>query len=324
MRKKVTGRPSCLILCLAGCVTVAPGCAVKRWVTGTPAPSVERGNPQYQTEEELLAIVTELQRAADTDTYRFPIPKDVTGANVYKATLARLRDYEAKHPGAYAGLVAFTRARAYEGLREYEQAIAHYHIVSQTSHRLRDEAAQAADILARFQELRQRSLTAPTPSEYLRVLDARINDWQVRRQEVAGTRYEPLARQEEELLDQQKVAFLLVSRHHLEDGNSKVVEAYQQLLAKHRESKNFYRYQLELGDFYFTLAQEYVARNDPETLAFHADTFAELSQAALRLYARVAQVDGMMEKLEAKGKLEALKAYMAQVGQLSLSLPRSP
>lgn len=317
MRRKIAGAPLVVALSL-GCGVVAPGCAVKRWVAGAAAPPAEGRNPQYETEGELLAIVAELRRAADTDTYRFPIPKDVTGANVYKATLARLRDYEAKHPGAYPELVAFTRARAYEGLREYEQAAAQYQIVSQTSHRLRDEAAKAAGILTRFRELRRRPLTAQTPPEYLHALDARIADWQALRQGLAGTRYEPLAREEEELLDQRKLAFLLANRHHLEDGNARVVAAYQQLLAKHQGSKNLYRYQIEFGDFYFALAQEYVAQSGPETLEFHPDTFADLGHAALQLYARVAQVDGVMEKLEAKGKLEALKAYMAQVGQMSL------
>jgi hypothetical protein len=37
----------------------------------------------------------------------------------------------------------------------------------------------------------------------------------------------------------------------------------------------------------------------------------------LRLYAQVAQEDGIIEKLEAKGKLEALEAYMAKIGRLA-------
>lgn len=317
MKYQTAGLRGIVVLFCLSWVAIAPGCAARRWATGTTASPAASENPQYKTEEELLTIVAALQRAADIDTYRFPIPKDVTGANVYKATLARLRDYESKHPGAYPELVAFTRARAYEGLHEYEQAIAHYHLVSQTSHRLRDEAAKAATILARFHALRQ-PLRAETLPAYLQALDARAADWHALRQEVAGTRYEPLAREQEERCDQQKVAFLLVNRHHLEDGTNKVVAAYQHLLSKHHESKHFYRYQIEFGDFYFTLAQEYVSQNGPDTLEFYPDTFLQLSRAALQLYARVAQVDGIMEKLEAKGKLEALKAYMAQVGRTSM------
>jgi len=105
-------------------------------LTGTKGEA--ESNPQYVTEEDLLKVVNEFQRAAAKDTYRFPIPKDVTGANVYKATLTRLQDYEAKHPGAYGEILAFTRGRAYEGLREYEKAIAQYQVVSQSKHALKE------------------------------------------------------------------------------------------------------------------------------------------------------------------------------------------
>jgi hypothetical protein len=295
------------------------GCAVQRWFSSAPAPHEERAsNPQYVTEEDLLKIVAELQRAANRDTYRFPIPKDVTGANVYKATLLRLRDYETKHPGAYPEIVAFTRGRAYEGLREYERASAQYQIVSQTRHRLNAEATKAIEVLTHFQEIRQRPITANTPLEYLQALDSLIADWQALQEKVAGTPYETLAREEEEQLDQAKLTVLLLNRHHIADGNESVVSAYRQLIAKHPESKNIHRYQIELGDFYFTLAQEYVAQNDPETLEFNPATFEDFSYTALQLYAQVAQVDGVMEKLEAKGKLEALKAYTAKIGQMSL------
>ena len=103
----------------------------------------------------------------------------------------------------------------------------------------------------------------------------------------------------------------------MEDGNASVAVAYDQLIKKHTESKNRYRYQIECGDFYFLLAQEYVAQNDPQSLQFDSSTFEEVGRAALRLYGQVAQEDGVIEKLEAKGKLEALEAYMAKIGKLS-------
>jgi hypothetical protein len=278
--------------------------------------SETEGNPQYVTEEDLLKVVAEFQRVAGKDTYRFPIPKDVTGANIYKATLTRLQDYEAKHPGAYPDLIAFTRGRAYEGVHEYEKATAQYQLVSQSKSRLNAEATKAIEVLTRFQEIRQRPLTAGTPLEYLQALDDQSAAWQELQQQYAGTPYEALAREEEERLDRAKVAFLELNRYHIEDGNESVVLAYRQLIGKHKESKNIYRYQIEFGDFYFTLAQEYVAQSDPQTLQFDPSTFEDLGRTALRLYAQVAQEDGVMEKLEAKGKLEALEAYMATIGRL--------
>jgi hypothetical protein len=282
----------------------------------TDGKNIDPGNPQYVTETDLLKVVTEFQRDDGRDTYRFPIPKDVTGANVYKATLTRLQDYEAKHPGAYPDILAFTRARAYEGLHEYEQAIAHYQTVSQSRSRLNTEAAIAVEILTRFQEIKQSPLTATTPVEYLQALDQQIAAWQALREYYANTQYDPLIREEEERLDRVKVLFLELNRHRIEDGNESVVLAYRQLLNKHQESKNLYQYQIQFGDFYFTLAQEYAAQHDPQGLQFDSSTFEALGRAALQLYAQVAQEDGVMEKLEAKGKLDALEAYMAKIGRL--------
>ncbi len=94
--------------------------------------------------------------------------------------------------------------------------------------------------------------------------------------------------------------FFILNRYRIEDGNESVILAYQQLLDKHQESKNRYRYRLELGDFYVTLAREYTAQNDPESLRFDTDIFEALGRAALQHYATVAQQDGIMEKLEAK------------------------
>lgn len=294
---------------------------LRDWIPGLRSSpttkSAEDNNPQYVTEEDLLKVVGEFQRVAAKDTYRFPIPKDVTGANVNKATLRRLQDYEAKHPGAYPEILAFTRGRAYEGIHEYDKAIAQYQIVSQSKNSLNTEAGKVVDILTQFRDLQKRPITASTPVEYIEALDRHIAAWQELQKQHAGTPYAALAQEEEERLDQAKVAFLLINRHRLEDGNASVAIAYDQLIKKHKESKNSYRYQIEFGDFYFTLAQEYVAQNDPQSLLFDSSTFEEVGRAALRVYGQVAQEDGVIEKLEAKGKLEALEAYMAKIGKLS-------
>lgn len=293
---------------------------LRDWIPGLRTwtkKSEENSNPQYVTEEDLLKVVGEFQRVAAKDTYRFPIPKDVTGANVNKATLRRLQDYEAKHPGAYPDILAFTRARAYESLHEYDKAIEQYQIVSQSKHPLNTEAAKSVAVLTQFRDLQKQPVSATTPVEYIQALDRHIAAWQEIQAPRVGTPHAALAREEEERLDQAKVTFLLLNRHRLEDGNASVIVAFDQLIKKHTESKNRYRYQIELGDFYFTLAQEYVAQNDPQTLRFDVATFEEVGRAALRAYGQVAQEDGVIEKLEAKGKLEALEAYMARIGKLS-------
>jgi hypothetical protein len=286
-----------------------------------PAPPPQRQakpSERYRTEGELLEIVRDLQTSLDRDTYRYPVPKDGAGMNVFKATLVRLADYEAKRPGAYPDLVAYTQARAYERLRAYDKAAKAYERVAQANGRLATEAQAALAVVLRFRELKSEPMpTAATPLDYLKALDGRAAAWRKLAEEFAATRFESLARQEEERIDRAKVAFLELNRHRFEDGNTLVVLAYRKLLDKHGESKNIHRYRLDFGDFYVTLARDYVARVDPQGLDFDGSTFQELTRSALRLYAQVAQEDGVMEKLEARGKLTALEAYMATIGRLS-------
>lgn len=294
----------------------SPASEIRDFIPGLSKNADADRNLQYETEEDLLKITTEFQRAEANDTYRFPLPQDVTGANAYKATLKRLDDYQTKHPGAYPVLVAFTRGRAYEGLHAYPQALEEYQRISGTHHRLKDEAAKSATTLSKFQELAQRPISATTPVVYLQALDEQAADWRALSRELSGTRYETLALEEAERVEAAKVTFLKLNRYQLQDGPESVIVAYRQLLDKHPESKNRYRYLIELGDFFSALAEEYVSQNDPEGLSFSVATFEELGRAALSQYAQVAQQDGVIEKLQAKGKLQALEAYMAKIGRL--------
>lgn len=294
----------------------SPASEIREFIPGLSKNVDAERNPQYETEDDLLKITTEFQRVEANDTYRFPLPQDVTGANAYKATLKRLDDYQAKHPGAYPVLVAFTRGRAYEGLHAYPQALEEYQRIGATPHRLKDEAVKSATALSKFQELTQQPISATTPVEYLQALDDQAAAWRALSQEWSGTRYETLALEEAERVDVAKVTFLKLNRYQLQDGSESVIVAYRQLLDQHPESKNRYRYLIELGDFFSTLAEEYVSQNDPEGLFFSVVTFEELGQAALNQYAQVAQQDGVIEKLQARGKLQALEAYMAKIGRL--------
>lgn len=287
------------------------------WVPGlSDEPAAANGNGRYEIEHDLLSVVGPFQRLANKDTYRYPLPKDATGASVHKATLVRLRDYETQRPGAYPAIVAFTRGRAYEALHAYDQALAAYRRVAQGGTRFKDRAAQAVEALTEFRDMKQRTPAGTTPVAYIQALDDLGGQWRDVARRYIGTPYEALAREEEEHLDRAKVAFIEINRHRIQDGNESVILAYQQLLDKHSDSKHRYRYRLELGDFYVALAHEYAAQYDPESLRFDRQIFERLGQAALQHYAAVAQQDGTIEKLEAKGKLEALQAYMARVGRL--------
>jgi len=272
---------------------------------------------RYLPAADLLDIVKDFQRLTREDLYRFPIPKDVTGINIMKATLLRLRDYEKLNPGQFSDIIQFHKAIAYERLREYDQAIAYYRRVAEFNGRLGAEAAKNIKALEAFQSILHKPLSGEDPFEYMKGLDEKVAVWNEVIQEYKGTPYEYLARVEEERIDRAKVTFVKLNRYRLKDGNQLVILGYSQLVTKHKKSKYQYRYLLDFGDFYALLAKEYGLQNDPEGLTFDPETFDRLANSALKLYTEVSQVDGIIEKLEAQGKIAALRGLMKNMKRLN-------
>ena len=266
---------------------------------------------------DLLDIVKDFQRLAKEDSYRFPIPKDVTGVNIMKATLIRLDDYEKKNPGRFTDVIDFNKALALERLREYNQALGLYRKVAEIGGRLGNEASKGIDVLEAFQTILDRPLPTTDPFEYIKGLDEKVAAWNVLSKKHQGTPYEFLARIEEERLDRGKVAFVEANRYRLKDGNQIVILGYSQLITKHRPSKNIYRFSIDFGDFYTVLAKEYAAQYDPEGLSFDLKVFDQFAKSALKLYTEVVQVDGILEKIEAQGKIEALRGLLEKVTRLN-------
>lgn len=273
--------------------------------------------PQYLPAVGLLDIVKDFQRLAREDAYRFPIPKDVTGINIMKATIVRLEDYEKKNPGQFSDIIHFSKATAYERLREYDQAIAYYRKVGESDGRLGAEAVKNIEVLESFQRILQKPLPVQDPMEYIKGMDEKVAAWNEIIRKYQGSPYEFLARVEEERIDRAKVAFVELNRYRMKDGNQLVILGYSQLVTKHRQSKNLYRYLLDFGDFYALLAKEYTIQNDPEGLSFDQEVFDQFAKSALRLYTEVAQVDGILEKIEAQGKIEGLRGLTEKMRRLN-------
>lgn len=274
-------------------------------------------DPRYQPAGDLLDIVKDFQRLARDDLYRFPIPKDVTGINIMKATLSRLEDYERKNPGQFTDVIQYNKAAALEKLREYNRAIGYYRKAAESDGRLRSEAAKNIEALQLFQQILDKPLPAEDPFEYIKGLDEKVAAWNALIRKYEGTPYEFLARVEEERIDRAKMAFVELNRYRLKDGNQLVILGYSQLVTKHRQSKNIYRYLLDFGDFYTLLAKEYALQHDPQGLTFDLNGFEQLAKSALRLYTEVAQVDGIVEKIEAQGKIEALRGLSEKIRRLN-------
>ena len=277
------------------------------------------GTPEarYAPAGDLLDIVKDFQRLAREDTYRFPIPKDITGVNIMKATLVRLDDYERKNRGQFADVVQFNKALALERLREYDQAAALYRKVAETEGRLGAEAAKNAEVLDNFLRIFDRTIPADDPFKYIAGLDEKVAAWNGLIKKHQGTPYEFLARVEEERIDRAKVAFVEANRGRLKEGNQLTIVGYSQLVTKHQQSKNLYRFLLDFGDFYLLLAKEYASQYDPEGLVFDSKVLDQFVKSALKLYTEVAQVDGTVEKIEAQGKIEATRGFLEKMTRLN-------
>ena len=274
-------------------------------------------DPQYVPAGGLLDILKDFQRLAREDIYRFPVSKDVTGMNVMKATLLRLEDYERKNPQQFSDIIIFSKATAYERLQDYQRAVNYYQRVAALDGRLGSEAAKNVASLNSFQEILEKPLPSEDPFEYIKAMDEKVSAWHELVVKYQGTPYEYLARVEEEKVDRAKVTFVELNRHRIKDGNEMVIVGYTQLVTKHRQSKNFYQFLLDFGDFYALLAREYLAQYNPEGLSFDPDAFDQLAKSALKLYTEVAQVDGIIEKIQAQGKIEALRGLVEKAKRLN-------
>ena len=272
---------------------------------------------RYVPAGDLLDIVKDFQRLAKEDTYRFAIPKDVTGINIMKATLVRLNDYERKNPNQFSDIVQFNKALALERLREYDQAAALYRKVAETDGRLAAEAAKNAEMLDQFLRIFDKVIPTDDPFKYIAGLDEKVAVWNQLIQKYQGTQYAFLARVEEELVDRAKVAFVEANRYRLKEGNQLTIVGYSQLVTKHQQSKNIYRFLLDFGDFYMVLANEYASQYDPEGLVFDIKVLDQFVKSALKLYTEVGQVDGIVEKIEAQGKIEAARGSLEKLTRLN-------
>jgi hypothetical protein len=293
------------ILTLA--LSLCAGCSSR---TATP-------EARYAAAGDLLDIVKDFQRLAKEDTYRFPIPKDVTGVNIMKATLVRLNDYETKNRGQYSDIVMFNKAAALERLREYDQAAALYRKVGETEGRLASDAGRNAHILDDFLRVVYSTVPSDDPFKYIAGLDQKVAAWNALIAKHKGTPYEFLARVEEERIDRAKVAFVEANRYRLKDGNQLTIVGFSQLVTKHDQSKNIYRYLLDFGDFYMVLAKEYASQYDPEGMIYDSKLLDQFVKSGLKLYSEVAQVDGIVEKIEAQGKIEAARGFLEKMTRLN-------
>lgn len=294
-------------------------------------------DPRYGPSESLLEVVAVLRHHVPDDTYRFAPARDFTGRNVYRASLLRLENLERAHAaslraGAWEESIAFAKGRALERLRAYGLAAAAYRRAARTQGALQQQAQRSAALcesLAEIIGLENAATDAPDAAAKsaprksnaggrenaagTAELEQRRARLAALRGDVAGTHYEAIAREEIEHADVERALRLSAARGLSNDGNVRALAALQRNAVQHRESKNANLHLLRLADLYAELAREYVRRNPPESLGFDPPRFAELVEAAARLYESVSNQDGALEKLEAARRLEAFLAFTLQV-----------
>jgi hypothetical protein len=272
-----------------------------------------------------------MRRHIPDDTYRFEPARDLSGRNVYRASLIRLENMERLHDEALrAGymdeVIAFAKARALERLRAYELAVESYRRAARCEGELESEARQGEAMceglaeasalgFERGRPAAEGGETVPPddPEDALREYDTRVALLEALLSEAGSSHFAAVIREELERADLARAGYFEARRQTTDNGDVRSLAERQRLVTRHRESKNANRHLLGLADLYATLAQEYVAARPPESLWFDPPVFQDLVDGAAKLYEVVANQDGTPEKLEAARRLEAFLAFTLRV-----------
>jgi tetratricopeptide (TPR) repeat protein len=273
--------------------------------------------PRFEPAESLLTIVAELQRYRDADLYRFPCPRDVSGQNVFKSTLVRMSNYETLYPQKYGELIAFTRAQSYARLGDYETAGRFCKKAQTFRGNLAARAADDEKVLKDFCDATTLSRQAESLTDFQRLLDERIERCRQLVARYSRPPWQSLAQCEWEQAEADLAEFLWANRQVVRDGPKRALDLIEAIRTRHRQSKNFYRHTLRLGDMAYELAAEYANLFPPERAVFLWDEFERWAAKARSHYLEVAQSFGAQERTEASARLAALEAFERRMRELN-------
>jgi hypothetical protein len=288
----------------------------------------------YGPTESVVEMVAVLRRHVPDDTYRFPPATDFTGRNVYRSTLLRLESVERLHAdelrsGYMSPVIEFAKGRSLERLRAYDLAAQHYHEAARGDEALAEEARHSAYVCEQIHEAvgvgidRRDPLAEPDPvrdiieppeapadqDQVVAELDERIALLSFLLEEVEGTHYAAVVKEEIERADEVRAAWFVHHRYDTPDGHLRGVAELQRVVERHPASKRRLRHILTLASFFDSLAHEYVEATPPESIRFDPAKFQELVDPTTNLYQSVASHDGTPEKVEAARRLEAFLAF---------------
>lgn len=263
----------------------------------------------YGPHRSLIEVVAEIESARDCDLYRFDPPVDITGENLFRASLARLDRFEAISPDPeYRPAILLARAIARERLLDFAGAAALYREVRATAGGLASRATEAlplADELARLTAPAQES---SAPLDLIAAIESQRLALVELRERVGADPRRCLVECAIERLDVRRREFLWRHRAIVPDGAARALEAADLVAREHAQSRRVLEHLLRLGDAYAELARAQFAATDPHDLAFDAERARNLIRAAEQVYSEVAAVDGRIEREEARAALASLEA----------------
>ncbi|MDK2970487.1 MAG: hypothetical protein PWP23_242 [Candidatus Sumerlaeota bacterium] len=262
----------------------------------------------YSPHENLLSIAAEFELLDARDPYAHYPAEELTGHNIARATLVRLANYSALHPGRFAPEVLVLKARAYERLGDYEGARRAYREAATYDSPLKEDALRRAALDERLLAIRQLDAGSKTLEDSLRSLQRQAEAFRKLATEIEDAEYQALARVEAESAEVQRAEMLAANRWVLPDGEAQALEALRTIVANHSESRRGLEHALRLARFQRELAEEEARLNPPETLEFRADRAFALLDDSLEILYRVSQADGRPERLVAARELDAVLA----------------
>ena len=267
----------------------------------------------YSPHENLLSIAAEFELLAAKNPYRDRPSEDLTGQNVARSTLIRLANYEALHPGRFAPEVALLKARTYELLGDYVQALALFRECAEYDTELRTFARGRAGFLEEVVALLQNPPASSTVEDQLDALGWQSKRFRELAQRQTDAHLAAIALLESENADVAQAELTAASRWTIPNGDQAVLAALEGVVRTHRDSARSLEHALRLARWHRELAEEEARLHAPNRFGFNEDRFRQHAEAALGLYARVAQADGRDERLIARHDLDATLALMESV-----------
>lgn len=274
-------------------------------------------NQINQPHENLLTLLADCRHYLKEDIYRFGYPKDTSGQNAFKSYTIRLANYEKLYPDRFPEVLAFMKARLWEKLGDYKQAVHLYGICAAMKGDLSEEAEKRRETALKFDRICSQEIRGIDPESCIKDSEAKLAELSQLIVDCTGMDIQDLALLEKEKSDIDLALFIQNNKHFISNGINRAIQKWKDIIEEHKESNRIQSHKIQLGDLFFTLAKEYTSWKPPERIGFEWDAFEEFILEAQRRYYHVSLEDGYPEKREARAKLEAVLSFMEEIRKRS-------